>query len=138
MQARTALARSRLDVQRRPGQPHPARAPGHARRSQPHPGKRCTSRRPPRQPDRTTGGALRPRIQRTVRDLLNDDTITDREKASQLLALADHLGLARQPAPEPLPPINPDDIHQICWTAVIPADLTGPEIAEPLPPDTPQ
>ena len=35
----------------------------------------------------------------------------DPRKAGHLLALADHLGLVRQPAPEPLPPIDPDDIH---------------------------
>jgi superfamily II DNA or RNA helicase len=71
-----------------------------------------------------------PRIQRAVRDLLNDSTLTEREKASQLLALADHLGLIRQPAPEPLPPIDPDDIHLICWTVILPAGAVVPENAE--------
>ena len=61
------------------------------------------------------------RIQRAVRDLLNDNTETEREKAGHLLALADHLGLVRQPAPQPLPPIDPDDIHLICWTVILPA-----------------
>jgi len=62
-----------------------------------------------------------PRIQRAVRDLLNDNTLTERDTASRLLALADHLGLVRQPAPEPLASIDPEDIHLICWTAIIPA-----------------
>lgn len=39
------------------------------------------------------------RIQRTIWDLLNDGNRTERDKASELLVLADHLGLARQPAP---------------------------------------
>ena len=40
-------------------------------------------------------------------DLLNDGSLTERDKASQLLALADHLGLVRQPSPQPLPAIDP-------------------------------
>ena len=61
-----------------------------------------------------------PRIQRDIRDLLNDGALTEDDKASQLLALADRLGLARQPAPQPLPPIEPDDIP--------PPDLLDPVI----------
>jgi len=60
-----------------------------------------------------------PRIQRAVRSLLSDKILTGPEKASQLLALADQLGLVRQPAPEPLPAIEPDDIHLICWAIVL-------------------
>lgn len=67
-----------------------------------------------------------PRIQRAVRDLLNDRTLTERERASHLLALADHLGLIRQPAPEPLPPIDLDDIHLICWTVILPGGVVVP------------
>jgi hypothetical protein len=62
------------------------------------------------------------RIQRAVRELLNDDVLTDRDKASQLLTLADRLGLVRQPSPKPLPAIDPDDIHLICWTVIFPGD----------------
>jgi hypothetical protein len=71
-----------------------------------------------------------PRIQRAIRDLLNDGTVTEREKASQLLALADHLGLVRQPVPQPLPPIDLDDIHLICWTVILPGDRAAAEKAE--------
>jgi hypothetical protein len=60
------------------------------------------------------------RIQRAIRDLLNDGTLTDRDKASQLLTLADHLGLVRQPTPQPLPAIDSDDIHLVCWTVILP------------------
>jgi hypothetical protein len=48
------------------------------------------------------------RIQRDIRNLLNDNALTEQDKASQLLALADRLGLIRQPAPQPLPPIDLD------------------------------
>ncbi|MEU3281446.1 helicase-related protein [Streptomyces antibioticus] len=60
-----------------------------------------------------------PRIQRAVRDALSED-ISGRDKVNRLLALADHLGLAKQPSPEPLPEITTEDIHLICWTAVVP------------------
>ena len=56
----------------------------------------------------------------TTDHLLNDGALTEDDKASQLLALADRLGLARQPAPQPLPPIEPDDIP--------PPDLLDPVI----------
>jgi hypothetical protein len=73
-----------------------------------------------------------PRIQRAIRDLLNDATLTELEKkATQLLALADHLGLVRQPAPQPLPPIDSDDVHLICWTVILPDDPVAAEEAEP-------
>jgi hypothetical protein len=64
-----------------------------------------------------------PRIQRAVRDVLNDANLTDRGKADHLLELADNLGLVQQPAPQPLPPIEQGDIHLICWTAILPAPL---------------
>jgi hypothetical protein len=57
------------------------------------------------------------RIQRAVRDLLNNAALTERETASQILTLADHLGLVRQPSP---PAIDPEDIHLICWIAILP------------------
>lgn len=59
-----------------------------------------------------------PHVQRTVREILTQDLISDRTKVTQLLTAADQLGLIRQPAPEPLPPITPDDIHLVCWTAI--------------------
>jgi hypothetical protein len=68
-----------------------------------------------------------PRIQRSIRDLLNDDSRTDTDKASQLLLLADHLGLIRQPVPQPLPPIDLEDIRLICWTVILPPVAGGPD-----------
>jgi hypothetical protein len=72
-----------------------------------------------------------PRIQRAIRELLNDGTLTERDKATRLLAVADHLGLVRQPAPQPLPSIDLDDIHLICWIAILPSDPVAPATAEP-------
>jgi hypothetical protein len=66
-----------------------------------------------------------PRIQRAIRDLLNDQTLTGRQMADRLLTLAGHLGLVQQPAPQPLPQIEPDDIHLICWTVILPDPLAG-------------
>ncbi len=60
------------------------------------------------------------RIQRAVRDVLTDDSLDDHAKPDRLLALANDLGLVRQAAPAPLPPIDDDDIHLVCWTAVTP------------------
>jgi hypothetical protein len=48
--------------------------------------------------------------------------MTKRDKASQLLALADRLGLAR----EPLPRIDLYDIQLICWTVILAGDLAAP------------
>lgn len=36
-------------------------------------------------------------------------------------------GLVEQPAPQPLPPIDPDDIHLICWTVILPASPVVPQ-----------
>jgi hypothetical protein len=61
-----------------------------------------------------------PRIQREVRDALTAAGLSDRERVARLLEVADRLGLAVQPAPQPLPPIESDDIHLICWTVILP------------------
>jgi hypothetical protein len=60
-------------------------------------------------------------VQRAIRDILTDKALSAQGKAERLLDTADQLGLTRQPAPDPLPPIADDDIHLICWTAILPA-----------------
>lgn len=60
-------------------------------------------------------------MQRAIRDILTDKALSAQGKAERLLDTADQLGLTRQPAPDPLPPIADDDIHLICWTAILPA-----------------
>lgn len=62
-----------------------------------------------------------PRAQRAIRDVLTDKALSAQGRAERLLDTADQLGLTRQPAPDPLPPIADDDIHLICWTAILPA-----------------
>jgi len=62
------------------------------------------------------------RIQRAIRDVLTDSSLDKQTKPDRLLALADNLGLVRQAAPEPLPPIDDDDINLICWSAIIPPE----------------
>jgi hypothetical protein len=65
-----------------------------------------------------------PRVQRAVRGVLNDGALTRQGKADKLLILADQLGLARQPGPQPLPQIEAEDIRLICWIAVVPTQLS--------------
>lgn len=48
------------------------------------------------------------------------------ERAAAILELVDELGLEPPPPPEPLPEINPDDVHLVCWLALVP---TGPSAA---------
>lgn len=61
-----------------------------------------------------------PRIQRAIRAVVTDTSLTGRQRADSLLSLADQRGLVAQAAPEPLPSIDPDDIHLVCWTLILP------------------
>ena len=42
------------------------------------------------------------------------------EQAVALAAKVEELGLEPSPPPEPLRPITDDDVHLICWIAVVP------------------
>jgi hypothetical protein len=42
------------------------------------------------------------------------------QRAARILELVDELGLEPPPPPEPLPEINPDDVHLMCWMALVP------------------
>jgi hypothetical protein len=42
------------------------------------------------------------------------------ERAALILGLVEELGLEPPPPPEPLPEINPDDVHLVCWLALLP------------------
>ncbi|MEU5996117.1 helicase-related protein [Spirillospora sp. NPDC047418] len=64
-----------------------------------------------------------PRILRTIRNTLTESG-TPRNTVDRLAELADKLGLAPQSAPEPLPPITEDDVHLVCWMAILPAQST--------------
>jgi superfamily II DNA or RNA helicase len=62
-----------------------------------------------------------PRILREVRQALAAPGVAERERVEGLLEAADRLGLVVQPAPVPLPPIDADDIHLICWMVILPS-----------------
>lgn len=49
--------------------------------------------------------------------IANDQLV---ERASQILELVNQLGLEPPPPPEPLPEINPEDVHLVCWLALVP------------------
>lgn len=61
------------------------------------------------------------RIRREVRRIIVTGDDTEVEKVRGLLALARDLGLAASPPPEPLPEIIEDDVHLVCWLAIVPA-----------------
>ncbi|MGW2479660.1 helicase-related protein [Streptomyces sp. NPDC001571] len=65
-----------------------------------------------------------PRILRTIRSALSELGMT-KETVNHLSELADRLGLVPQPTPEPLPPITEDDVHLVCWLAVLPSGAEG-------------
>ncbi len=58
------------------------------------------------------------RILRLFRNALAVEATEDR--AAMILELVDELGLEPPPPPEALPEINPDDVHLVCWLALVP------------------
>jgi superfamily II DNA or RNA helicase len=58
------------------------------------------------------------RILRQVRDALALDT--DEVRATALNELRTRLALIAPPVPQPLPVINIDDVHLVCWMAIVP------------------
>jgi hypothetical protein len=53
------------------------------------------------------------------------------EKVKALARTVVELGLEPSPPPEPLPEITADDVHVVCWLAIVPP--TSPEtIAEQI------
>lgn len=60
------------------------------------------------------------RILRMFRDAMSVDSQT--EQAERVLTLVEELGLEPPPPPEPLPEINSDDVHLVCWLARVPPD----------------
>jgi hypothetical protein len=59
------------------------------------------------------------RIQRQIREAMrsSEDPL---EQAAAVAARVDELGLEPSPPPEPLPPITEDDVHVVCWLAIVP------------------
>jgi hypothetical protein len=60
------------------------------------------------------------RIQRQVRDAMRSSEVAS-EQAGAIAAKVEELGLEPSPAPEPLPPITADDVHLVCWLAIVPS-----------------
>jgi hypothetical protein len=57
------------------------------------------------------------RIQRQIRDAMrsSDDPV---EQATAIAVRVDELGLEPSPPPEPLPVIDEEDVHLVCWLAI--------------------
>lgn len=64
-----------------------------------------------------------PRIQGVFRAIVRTDD-PDQRKADRIAEEAARLGLEPSPPPEPLPVIAPDDIHLVCWQAIVPTMAT--------------
>ena len=69
------------------------------------------------------------RIRAVFRALLRTDAPPER-KARRIAEEAQRLGLEPSPPPEPLTPITIDDIHLVCWMAIMPDDASPSEFVE--------
>jgi superfamily II DNA or RNA helicase len=65
------------------------------------------------------------RVLREVRDALTSAGPSDRAQVAALLEAADRLGLVAQSAPDPLPSIQAEDIHLVCWIVIFPRNGTS-------------
>ena len=61
------------------------------------------------------------RIQKVIRDAMRSSELP-REAAEAVARAAFDQGLAPTPQPEPLPVIAMDDIHLVCWQAIVPEE----------------
>jgi hypothetical protein len=68
------------------------------------------------------------RLLRPVRKLLAEGSLA--EQISALGELADQLGFTPSARPQPLPPVNEEDIHLICWVAITPEESVPATPAE--------
>ena len=48
------------------------------------------------------------------------------EQAQKILEVITNLGLEPYAPPKPLPEIAPDDVHLVCWLALVPTQSTTP------------
>jgi hypothetical protein len=58
------------------------------------------------------------RMLRPMRDAMRDGEPQD--QVQRIRSLADALGFQAGPRPEPYPPINDEDVHLLCWLAIVP------------------
>ena len=61
------------------------------------------------------------RVVRTIRVALGAP-VTNVEKVELLAQTVKDLGLEPSPPPEPLPEISEEDVHLVCWLAIVPPD----------------
>lgn len=60
------------------------------------------------------------RIRKQVREVLGNQALGEVAKSAELAAMVQRLALSPPPDPLPLPLIDEEDIHLICWMAVVP------------------
>jgi hypothetical protein len=78
--------------------------------------------------DRAVEALEAPYADRILRLFRTAMSIEDpRQRAARILELVDELGLEPPPPPEPLPEINPDDVHLMCWMTLVPRPQKGAE-----------
>jgi hypothetical protein len=63
-------------------------------------------------------GRWNPEAKRAVRQVLNNDQATPREKVERLSEVADTLGLSATQVAEPLAPIRSDEVRLVAWMAI--------------------
>jgi hypothetical protein len=68
------------------------------------------------------------RIVRMFRPLLADGGADPAERAQLIVTLVEGLGLEPPPPPEPLREINPEDVHVVCWLALVPVEGPDPAV----------
>lgn len=76
--------------------------------------------------DRATDALEAPYAERILR-LFRDAMTTEDPpaRADAILTLVEELGLEPPPPPEPMPEINPSDVHLVCWVALVPRTQDG-------------
>ncbi|WP_276941584.1 MULTISPECIES: SNF2-related protein [Ferrimicrobium] len=57
-------------------------------------------------------------VKRALRQVLDDEQTTSREKVERLASIADVYGLTTTKAAEPLPLIHPDEVRLVAWMAI--------------------
>jgi hypothetical protein len=62
------------------------------------------------------------RYERELREVYEDESLGPVEKSRQLVGKVEDLGLQPFEAPDPLPPIQEDEVKLICWMVVAPEE----------------
>lgn len=62
------------------------------------------------------------RYERELRDIYENESLGPVEKSRQLVEKVSDLGLQPFEAPDPLPPIQEDEVKLICWMVVSPEE----------------